>query len=140
MMKGERRVVFFDGECLLCSGVVRWCHRVDHAGVIWFASLDSQFADQHREELGLPPAGEGADTFAFWNGPAGEVAFRSAGATELLKCLGGGWCFLGKVMSRFPRMIRDGGYNLVARNRRKWFGSAETCTMPPGSLRGRVLE
>lgn len=139
-MKGERLVVFFDGECLLCSGVVRWCHRVDRAEVIWFASLDSQFADLHREGLALPPAGEGADTFAFWNGPEGEVAFRSAGAIELLKSLGGGWRLLGRVMLLCPKRMCDGCYNLVARNRRKWFGAAETCTMPPGSLRGRVLE
>ncbi|MDQ8189526.1 thiol-disulfide oxidoreductase DCC family protein [Roseibacillus persicicus] len=139
-MDSGKNVVFFDGGCLLCSGVVQWCHRMDRHERIWFAALDSSFAAKHRSELGLPDPGEGAETFAFWNQEKGEVFFRSDGAIQMLRELGGIWAGVGVLMSWMPRFLRDACYNFIARNRRRWWGTSEECTLPPASLRGKVLE
>ena len=136
---GDRKVVFFDGDCHLCSGVVKWVHRLDREQEIWFASLASDFATEHRESLGLDAPGESAGTFVFWNGPAGEVAKRSQGVVDLLKALSGIWRVAGFVLGWVPRSLRDAGYRLVARNRRKWFGTVDSCALPEGSLKGRIL-
>lgn len=135
------KVVFFDGDCLLCSGFVQWTHRRDRQQEIWFAALDSDFASKHREELGLPEAGEGAETFAFWNQERQSevVCFKSEGALSLLDELGGIWAVLARVMGVFPIGLRDTCYDLIARNRRKWFGTSEECQLPPDSLAGKVL-
>lgn len=138
-MKEARKIVFFDGGCLLCSGAVLWTHRRDRRGEVWFAALESDFAAKYRLELGLPEAGEGAETFAFWEREKGEVTFKSSGALSLLKELGGFWAFLAGVGGVFPSRVRDGVYDFIARNRRKWFGTSEGCALPPASLRGRVL-
>ena len=139
-MEEARKIVFFDGGCHLCSGVVKWTHRRDRRGDIWFAALESEFAATHREELGLPDAGEGADTFVYWNREREEVTFKSNGALSLFKELGGFWAFLAAVGGVFPQSIRDWCYDLIARNRRRWFGASDECLLPPASLRGKVLE
>ena len=133
------KVVFFDGSCALCSGVVRWTHRRDRQDEIWFAALESSFAAKHREKLDLPAAGVGADTFAFWDQEQDTVAIKSSGALKLLKVLGGFWAVVGAVGSIVPLFMRDGIYDLIARNRRKWFGSSESCELPPDGLKGKVL-
>lgn len=135
------KVVFFDGGCVLCSGMVRWTHRRDRREEIWFAALESEFATEYREELNLPAAGAGAETFVFWNQEQSEesVTFKSEGALTLLQELGGFWTFIGTVGKLAPRGLRDLVYDWIARNRRKWFGSSEECQLPPESLRGKVL-
>ncbi|MGJ8724137.1 MAG: thiol-disulfide oxidoreductase DCC family protein [Roseibacillus sp.] len=138
-MEQARKIVFFDGGCLLCSAAVQWTHRRDRRGEIWFAALESEFASQYREELGLPEAGEGAETFVYWDRERKEVTFKSSGALSLLRELGGFWAFLSVVGGLFPRSIRDWFYDLIARNRRQWFGASEECQLPPASLRGKVL-
>lgn len=140
IMENDRKIVFFDGGCLLCSGVVRWCHRVDKHERIWFAALDSEIASRNRKDLALPEPGEGAETFAFWDEGSGKVFYRSDGAIQMLREIGGLWTGLGAMASLLPRFVRDAGYDFIARNRRKWFGTSEECTLPPTSLRGKVLE
>jgi predicted DCC family thiol-disulfide oxidoreductase YuxK len=140
MMSEKRKVVFFDGECLLCSGVVRWCHEQDRRGRLQYAALGGEFAAQYREELALPEGTGEAQTFVFWDEEAGKVLFRSAGAVALLKTLGGFWKVLGIGLQLIPRPVRDWGYGVVAKNRSSWFGRSESCELPPGSLRGQVLD
>ena len=136
----QGKVVFFDGGCLLCSSVVKWTHERDRLGQMWFASLDSRFAANYREELSLPSAGEGAETFGYWDRERGRVSFRSNGALALFHDLGGVWAGLAVLGRIVPCRVRDVIYNWIAKNRRHWFGSSESCVLPPASLQGRVLE
>jgi predicted DCC family thiol-disulfide oxidoreductase YuxK len=39
-----------------------------------------------------------------------------------------------------PRVIRDGVYTLVAKNRYRIFGKYDACIVPDASLRARVIE
>ncbi|MEM9081350.1 MAG: DCC1-like thiol-disulfide oxidoreductase family protein [Verrucomicrobiota bacterium] len=135
-----RVVVFFDEGCLLCSGSVRWLHKRDKREKLWFAGLGSEFASVKRDEFGLPEPGEGAETFAVLDEGGKEVFFRSDGIWRVLGEIGGIWGGVGAIYRWVPKMIRDWEYRLVARNRRKWFGTTEICEVPPGSLRGRVLD
>ncbi|MBK1833894.1 DCC1-like thiol-disulfide oxidoreductase family protein [Roseibacillus ishigakijimensis] len=138
-MEGRRKIVFYDGDCLLCAAVVRWCHRWDRGGKLWFASLGSDFARERREDLDLPGPGEEAETFALFDEETGQVAFRSRAALALASHLGGPWALLGKVAAFVPPALRDKLYDQVARNRRRWWGAREDCSLPPGSLRERIL-
>lgn len=138
-MSEPQQIVFFDGGCLLCSWVVRWTHRRDRRGEIFFAALESDFASQHRQTLSLPAPGEGAETFVFWNQKTDRISVKSDGALALLQALGGFWALLGRLGCFCPRSLRDCLYELIARNRRRWFGTSENCSLPPASLHGKVL-
>jgi len=39
-----------------------------------------------------------------------------------------------------PKFIRDGVYNLIAKNRYRWFGKKEECMVPAREVRDRFLE
>jgi predicted DCC family thiol-disulfide oxidoreductase YuxK len=45
-----------------------------------------------------------------------------------------------RVLFAVPRFIRDGIYNLVARNRYRIFGKYDECIVPDAGLRKRVME
>ncbi|MDP0490514.1 MAG: DCC1-like thiol-disulfide oxidoreductase family protein [Verrucomicrobiota bacterium JB023] len=136
----ERLVVIFDEGCLLCSGAVRFLHERDRRGRLWFAGLGSQYATAHRESFGLPEPGASAETFVVLDEAAQKAFTRSDGVARVLREFGPGWSQLGRLLGFLPRGLRDGAYSFVARNRRHWFGSSEHCGVPPGSLRGRVLD
>ena len=139
-MEKARKVVFFDGGCALCSAVVQWTHRRDKGGEIWFAALESDFANQFRQQLSLPTAGAEAETFVFWDRDQEIVAEKSDGALLLLKNLGSIWRALGHLGSAVPRFFRNKGYDFIACNRRKWFGTNENCELPSASLREKILQ
>jgi predicted DCC family thiol-disulfide oxidoreductase YuxK len=40
----------------------------------------------------------------------------------------------------FPRFIRDGVYNLIAKNRYRWFGKRDQCMVPGPEVRRKFLE
>jgi predicted DCC family thiol-disulfide oxidoreductase YuxK len=44
------------------------------------------------------------------------------------------------VLWIFPKPIRDAGYDLIARNRYKWFGKKEACMIPSAEVRSLFLE
>jgi predicted DCC family thiol-disulfide oxidoreductase YuxK len=38
-----------------------------------------------------------------------------------------------------PKFIRDAVYNIIAKNRYKWFGKKETCMIPSPQVKERFL-
>ncbi len=59
----------------------------------------------------------------------GRVYLRSDAALEITRDLSGGW-FLFRIFLILPRCVRDCLYNLVARNRYRWFGKRDVCFVP----------
>lgn len=70
----------------------------------------------------------------------GEKAYRhSSAALRIAKHLGGGWkLFYGLII--FPKFIRDGVYQWIAKNRYKWYGRKTECMVPTDDLRERFLD
>jgi predicted DCC family thiol-disulfide oxidoreductase YuxK len=66
------------------------------------------------------------------------VRRRSDAVLDIARQLGGAWRWLA-VLSVVPRPIRDGIYDLIARNRHRWFGRNPACPVPPDDIRGRFL-
>ena len=128
------KLVLFDGICNLCNSSVQFIISRDHHAHFVFASLQSDEGQRVLNEFGLPTSD--FDSFVYISD--GKVYQRSAGALHVLKDLGGFW----KVMYLFiivPRPIRDFIYDIVARNRYRWFGKRDSCMVPTPELRKRFL-
>jgi predicted DCC family thiol-disulfide oxidoreductase YuxK len=69
----------------------------------------------------------------------GRVFMRSDAALRVARCLGFPWS-LAYLLAVLPRAFRDRVYDLVARNRYRWFGRRGTCRVPTSDLRRRFLE
>ncbi|MCE9672169.1 DCC1-like thiol-disulfide oxidoreductase family protein [Myxococcus stipitatus] len=68
----------------------------------------------------------------------GRIYERSTAALRVVRRLSGAWKLLYAFML-VPRPLRDVVYGLIARNRYRLFGKAESCRMPTPELRARFL-
>ena len=69
----------------------------------------------------------------------GRAYVRSDAAIRVARFLRGTWKLLGLV-SIVPRPIRDYAYDVVARNRYRWFGRHDACIVPTPELRKRFID
>lgn len=128
------RVIFFDGVCNLCNGLVRFVIRRDPSGHFHFAPLQSEEGREIQARAGLSP--EDVDTLVLADGDRAWV--RSAAVIRILRGLRWPWPLLA-VAWLVPRPIRDAGYRWVARHRYRWFGRQDRCMVPDPALASRFL-
>jgi predicted DCC family thiol-disulfide oxidoreductase YuxK len=125
----EHPVIFFDGVCNLCTGVVQFVIRHDPKRRFRFASLQSEVGQQLLKQHNLPS--EEFGSFILFD--KGKVYTKSTAALMVAKNLDG-LLSMWHTFIVLPKFIRDGVYNLVARNRYKWFGKKEACWIPTPEL------
>lgn len=127
---------FFDGYCVLCSGFVRFCVEHDGDGQLKFASAQSPLGARALEALGLPTNTLDRTILLVENN---EVFSQSTAVLRSLRHLRGWPRWL--VPLRFvPRFIRDPVYDVIARNRYRWFGRRSTCFVPTPLTRARFID
>lgn len=127
---------FFDGYCVLCSRFVAFCLKRDPRGRLTFASAQSATGTRVVRALGLP-ADTLDRTILLLDG--GEVLARSAAVLRALRYLEGPARLL-QPLILLPAFLRDPLYDLVARNRIRWFGRRDTCLIPSPETRNRFID
>ena len=127
-------ILFFDGHCNLCNGLVDWLMRRSEGSSLLFASLQG---DTARSRLGqVVLAGIDPDTVIYLR--HGHQLLRSDAILAVIADLGGVWK-LARCLTLIPRPIRNGVYGWVARNRFRLFGRKDTCRVPTPAERDRLL-
>jgi len=129
------RLLFFDGVCNLCNGMVQFVIKRDSRKRLHFATLQSAAGVHFISAHGLATADIG--TSVYWRN--GEALTRSTAALNVARDVGGVWVLaFGLIL--VPRFIRDAVYDFIARNRYRWFGKRDACMVPTSELRERFLE
>ncbi len=128
-------LLFFDGVCNLCNGLVHFIIRRDKRRRFRFASLQSEAGKQFLSTHGRD--GSPLDSLVYWR--KGKVLIRSTAALNVARDLGGALA-AAYLFTLVPRFIRDAVYDLVARKRYRWFGKRVACMVPTPELRERFLE
>lgn len=127
-------ILFFDGVCNLCNGLVRFIIRHDHKRKIMFAPLQSEIAVNILSET--DPGLLNIDSVVYVT-RSGHFT-RSDAILHMLRDMGGGWkTFFGFII--IPRFIRDSIYNMIARNRYRFFGKKDSCMIPTSDVKDRFL-
>jgi predicted DCC family thiol-disulfide oxidoreductase YuxK len=132
-----RAILFFDGDCGLCSRSVRFFMRQDTGEHLCFAPIQGETA------AALLDADRRAalSTVVYRRPvPAGghEVLIRSEAVLRLLIDLRSPWRWVAYPALCIPRGWRDGLYDWVARNRHR-FGAKSACALPEPSEHARLL-
>lgn len=129
-----KKVLFFDGVCNLCVGVVQFVLKRNTSGSVVFASLQSELGKQLLHELNVEETTLNTLYFVV----NGTVYSESDGALKLSLELRRLWplCI---VFWLVPRFIRNAVYRFVSRKRYKWFGKRDTCMVGEGEVEGRFL-
>lgn len=134
-MAQKKWILFFDGDCGLCSRSVRFLSNADTHDAIWFAPLQ-----------GTTAAGFELTTYASLTDGSlvlrresdGKIYLRSDASLEILRALGGWWKLL-LIAKIIPHPLREAAYRWVARHRIDWFGHADTCSLPDPRLLKKLL-
>ncbi len=128
-------LLLFDGVCNFCHWAVQFIIARDPDAQFRFASLQSETGREVLRSAGLP----GDVTTMILVEPDGRVSSRSSGALRVAMRMGGLWPALG-VLLLVPSFLRDPVYELIARNRYRWFGQKDSCPMPDPALADRFLD
>jgi predicted DCC family thiol-disulfide oxidoreductase YuxK len=137
IMKMPEAIVFFDGVCGLCNGVVDFLLNIDQEHRLYFAPLQGKLAGQLLS--GLVPADVLTETESIVFFKCGRAFLRSDAIIEILRALPGPWRFAALAYV-IPRPARDAAYRFIATNRYRWFGKRATCRIPTREERPYFLD
>ena len=124
-------VLAFDGDCLMCSGFIRFLAGEDREKQIRFTTLQGERGRALEERSGL------VKLSSLVVEVDERVLVKSAGVLELMKSLGGVWRLLAIPARLMPGFVRDGLYDFVAKRRNRTGGS---CDLPSPAVIERMLE
>ena len=117
-------LILFDGVCVLCSRGCRFVSKRDRRGYFRFVPIQLAEGRPLAEHLGIDP--DRPDSFAFL--ASGQAYVKSEAVLRIARELPRWqWTW---VFQFIPRAIRDAIYDLVARNRCRWFGRRDACILP----------
>ena len=128
-------VLLFDGVCNLCNGAVNFIIDHDPKGHFKFAALQSDFGQEKLKELGYNQ--QEFDSLVLLSGD--KVYKKSSAALRIAKKLSGLYPLL-YVFIIIPPFIRHGVYDIIAKNRYRWWGKRDSCRMPTPELRARFVD
>lgn len=130
----KQAIILFDGVCNLCNRSVQTVIRFDKKNSFQFASLQSNQGQALLKQYGLSEKELSSFVLIQHN----KAITRSSAALTVARQLSGPIKILYAFMI-VPAFIRDGVYNMIARNRYKWFGKQDTCMIPTPELKARFL-
>ncbi|MCB0401111.1 MAG: DUF393 domain-containing protein [Flavobacteriales bacterium] len=122
MVEGKH-IILFDGACNFCSFWVKFVIKRDKKDQFRFASLQSEAGKKLLEMHRVDPL---IDSVVLIK--QDKAYIKSTATLHIIKLLGGFRALLFGLII-FPSFLRDFFYDLIARNRYKWFGQ-KTCELP----------
>lgn len=131
-----KKIILFDGVCNLCDSFIQYVIRRDKRDVFRFAVQQSEIGRKILKHIGIDP--EKTDSVVLYEPGIAYFTKSSAGA-EIAKSLSG----IGRldILNRiFPRVFSDKFYDIIAKNRYKWFGKKDNCMIPTAEMRAKFLE
>jgi predicted DCC family thiol-disulfide oxidoreductase YuxK len=130
----DRPIVIFDGNCVLCSTFAKFILRVDRQRRFRLMAAQTPLGAALYKHYGL--FGDDYQTNILLED--GRIWLKSDGSIRIFVGLGFPWTMaaLAKIL---PRSLRDYLYDVIARNRLRWFGRRETCFLPDPQDADRFL-
>ncbi|HEV7319594.1 MAG TPA: thiol-disulfide oxidoreductase DCC family protein [Ensifer sp.] len=130
----DRPVVVFDGECIFCSGWVRFLLRHDRSAQYRYITAQSPLGQALYRHYGLDMR-DFESNILIENGVA---RFKSDGSIRTIARLGLPWSLM-NICRVLPAPVRDRLYDLVAKNRYRIAGRRQACLVPTPEERGRFI-
>lgn len=128
----SKALFVFDGICVLCSGAASWAMRFDRKTRVNFTPAQETLGQALYAHYGI----EMDESYLLIANGSAYTASR--GYLELCRTLGGWWHLL-RIGAAIPERLRDRFYAVVARNRYRWFGKTDYCTLLTDEQRKRLI-
>ncbi|MFM7709349.1 MAG: thiol-disulfide oxidoreductase DCC family protein [Ferruginibacter sp.] len=127
-------IVLFDGVCNLCNHSVQFIIKRDPDARFRFAALQSPVGEALCQQYGIDPTK--TDSVILIQNKKAQT--HSSAALRIARQLRGPVKIL-YLLIIIPYFLRDLVYNLIARNRYRWYGKKESCMIPTPDLKSRFL-
>lgn len=126
-------IILFDGVCNLCNSSVQFIIKRDPKGHFKFASIQSETGRSLLKQYGVDKE---IDSFILIEHQ--RIYLKSSAALRVCRNLNGLWKLL-TILRILPSPFRDFFYDIIAKNRYKWFGKKESCMIPTKEMKKRFL-
>jgi predicted DCC family thiol-disulfide oxidoreductase YuxK len=127
-------IILFDGVCNFCNASINFVMDHDPEKHFKFAPLQSEIGQDILRKFYKNT--EDFDSVILLKD--NQLYQKSAAALEITKHLSGSWKYL-SFFSILPTPFLDFFYDIIAKNRYRIFGKADSCRMPTPDLRERFL-
>jgi predicted DCC family thiol-disulfide oxidoreductase YuxK len=134
-MKEKKNIVFYDGVCNFCNGLVVFLLKHERRNNMSFCSLQSEFAESFLKDFNVQV---NLDTIYYYSN--GNVYKRSEAIKKISRNLKLPYLIVFYFLAITPKFIREYFYKLFAKNRYKWFGKKDKCQIPSPEERLRFLD
>ena len=133
--KENSKVILFDGVCNLCNNSVKFIIKNDKRNIFKFAPLQSEYGInvQNRHHINTNEI----NSIILVDGD--KIFTRSTAALVIAKDLRAPY-FIFYIFIIIPVFIRNFIYDLIAKNRYKWFGKMESCMVPSNELKNKFFD
>ncbi len=134
MSPDAKITVFYDGNCALCHGLVKFALPRDKKNLIYFAPIQGEtYTNKFGKFIGEPQT-------VIVQTPTEKLLDRSDAILFIMTNLDGIYHPLAKLLGILPKSLRDFVYNTVSRTRLKLFGKSESlCPIIPQDVRSKLL-
>lgn len=135
-MDKNKNIIFFDGECHLCNGFVDFLISHDVDRKLYFAPLQGVTAQLYlKSEFMVKP--DDFKTIMFHTND--RILKKSTALFAIANTLG--WPFrLLLAFNLLPTSLCDKAYDLIAKNRYRWFGQRHFCRRATESEKSYLLD
>ncbi|RFU63580.1 thiol-disulfide oxidoreductase DCC family protein [Bacillus sp. V59.32b] len=127
-------IVLFDGVCNFCNSSVQFILKKDPEAHYRFGSLQSDIGRELIEKYGLS---QSLNSIVLIENDKSYI--KSTAALKISRNLKGGWKLL-SILRIIPKPLRDFFYDIIARNRYKWFGKQDSCMLPSPEFKDRFID
>jgi predicted DCC family thiol-disulfide oxidoreductase YuxK len=117
-------IVLFDGICNLCNRTVSFLIKNDTNNLLHYTAQQNQAGIDIMHQYGIEAANKSVIFIK-----EDKVFYKSDAIIEISKLLTG-WPRILKYSYLFPKLLRDGIYDIIAVNRYRLFGKRTTCSIP----------
>jgi predicted DCC family thiol-disulfide oxidoreductase YuxK len=140
-MTDNKYIILFDGICNFCNSSVNFILKRDKNNIFKFSPLQSEagqrFLNQiYKSENFNKSKRLYTDTIILLEGR--KFYTRSTAVLRIVKKLKGIWKFL-YIFIIIPPSLRNFIYNLLSKNRYKWFGKRDKCMIPTDKDKSKFI-
>lgn len=117
------KLIVFDSECILCSRFIRKILTRDQKGIFYFSTFQGLPSNMDKQAIEY----QFKDSISYYRD--GQWQQKSNAVLCIFRDLHSRlhWS---QILWIVPKFLRDYFYDLVAKNRYKWFGKSNTCIVP----------
>lgn len=134
-MEKNKKIILFDGVCNLCNTTVQFVIKKDKEDIFRFTPLQSDTGKKLLTERNIDT--EDIDSIILIE-PNVAYYTKSTAALEIGKNLKG-LRTISSILLWLPESIRNIVYDLVAKNRYKWYGKKDYCMIPTNELKNKFI-